>query len=165
MNFVAFFVCDKHFCYVSSFIYPSFIFLLDVRLISIIGVVPRSRWKWTKGCVNCVKTRSQNGKKKALHVRRKAAILREHIESHVPVSDLAEKYGVHPNAVYKWKKQMYESASGIFSNKSKKGQGKISAQEELIRQLEQTLAQRESLIAELVADNIELKKTQVEKTQ
>lgn len=88
----------------------------------------------------------------------KTMILREHLENQVPISDLSEKYGVHPNAIYQWKKKMFESAPENFSNVSKKHKKKLSAQEERIQELERLLAQRESVIAELAADNIELKK-------
>jgi len=40
----------------------------------------------------------------------KVMILRELLENNVPISQLAEKYGVHPNDIYNWKKKFLESA-------------------------------------------------------
>ena len=88
----------------------------------------------------------------------KTIILREHLENQVPISELAERYGIHPNAIYLWKKKMFESASENISKSSKKQSKRYSAQQQRIEELEQILSQRESVIAEIVADNIELKK-------
>lgn len=96
--------------------------------------------------------------KKRYTSEEKTIILREHLENQVPISDLSEKYGIHPNAIYVWKKKMFESAPENFTNKSKKQHKRLSAQEQRIQELESRLAQRESIIAELAADNIELKK-------
>lgn len=96
--------------------------------------------------------------KKRYTSEEKIIIVREHLENQISVSELAEKYGVHPNAIYNWKKQMFESASEGFSGHGKRQAKKQSMQEKRIAELEQTLAQRETVIAEIVADNISLKK-------
>jgi transposase-like protein len=88
----------------------------------------------------------------------KTMILRERLENRVPISDLAEQYNIHPNAIYKWKKQLFEAASDSFSGNSKRQTKKQSIAEKRIEELERTLAVRESLIADLVEDNIALKK-------
>jgi len=88
----------------------------------------------------------------------KAMILREHLENHVPISELAEQYDLHINAIYKWKKQMFESAPGSFSGTEKKANKVLLAAQRRIEELEKTLAIRESLIADLVADNMSMKK-------
>jgi len=36
--------------------------------------------------------------------KQKIEILREHLENRVPVSKLAERYGVHPSQIARWKK-------------------------------------------------------------
>lgn len=45
-------------------------------------------------------------KKKRYTSEEKAIILREHLENKVPISELAEKYELHANALYSWKKQI-----------------------------------------------------------
>ncbi|MFQ5604768.1 MAG: transposase [bacterium] len=42
---------------------------------------------------------------------KKVRILREHLENQVPVSELCQRYGIHPNLFYKWKKDLFERAS------------------------------------------------------
>lgn len=85
------------------------------------------------------------------------AILRELLEEKTPISQIAEKYEIHPNDIYNWKKKLFESASDIFgSGKSKNNKAES---EEKIKQLEDKLKKREEAISYLVQDNIELKKS------
>ncbi|MEW6509257.1 MAG: transposase, partial [Bacteroidota bacterium] len=35
-------------------------------------------------------------------------ILRELLENKVQIGELSEKYGIHPNVVYNWKKTLFE---------------------------------------------------------
>jgi transposase len=41
-------------------------------------------------------------------------ILREVLEDGKPVSQVAEEYGVHPNLILNWRKQLFEGAPKIF---------------------------------------------------
>jgi len=88
----------------------------------------------------------------------KTMILREYLENNIAISELSEKYNVHVNAIYKWKKQMFEGASLSLSQTSKSADREERASRKRIRELEEMLSKRESLIAELVEDNISLKK-------
>jgi transposase len=85
-------------------------------------------------------------------------LLREHLENHISISELAEKYGLHPNAIYHWKKQMFESTPLSLSKSHKKSDRSKIESERRIAELEALLSKRESLISELVEDNIRLKK-------
>lgn len=97
-------------------------------------------------------------RKKIYTSEEKTIILREHLENNVPISEIAEKYGIHPNAVYKWKKQLFEQAPVSLARKSPRQNRKKSREAEKIEALEAKLKQREKLIAEIVQENIELKK-------
>lgn len=88
----------------------------------------------------------------------KTMILREYLENHVPISELAETYNIHVNAIYKWKKQMFESAPSTLSKVKKSADKSDKLSQKRIKELETLLSSRESLIAELVEDNISLKK-------
>lgn len=96
--------------------------------------------------------------KKRYTSEEKTMILREHLENQITVSDIAEQYGLHPNAIYKWKKQMFETAPENLSKSSRRTEKQQQQSERRIAELEQLLAKREALIAELVEDNINLKK-------
>jgi transposase-like protein len=70
----------------------------------------------------------------------------------VDISEICRREGINPNMYYTWKKKLLSSASQIFEKKSKK------------RNVEQERAGREltrmkDVIAEITAENLELKKT------
>lgn len=97
-------------------------------------------------------------KKKRLTADEKVLILRDYLENNTSISDLSEKHGVQPSQIYTWKKQMFESASEIFSGKHKNRKKGASPEEVKIKKLEDTLRTRESLISEIVAENMGLRK-------
>lgn len=96
-------------------------------------------------------------KRKRYSSEEKTKILREHLDGGTAISDLAEKYGLHPNAIYKWKKDLFENASDVIAPNKKTVRREAELQRR-IEELERTLQIRESLIADIVADSIELKK-------
>lgn len=85
----------------------------------------------------------------------KVKILREHLENQVSLSELGEKYQIHMNDLYRWKKQLFEGAAEIF-NRSQNG--KASADEKKVEHLKEKLKSKDQLISELVEENIGLKK-------
>lgn len=85
----------------------------------------------------------------------KVKIVREHLENQVSMSDLCEKHGVHPNLFYKWKKELFEGAIETFSGKRKQGNKKEATR---AKALEEKLKKKDYLIAELLEENISLKK-------
>ena len=95
--------------------------------------------------------------KKRFHytAENKVKILREHLDNQVPISELAERYGVHPTMLYKWKKELFEGALETFSHKYMKSNKK---QDLKTKALEEKLKKKDSLIAELLEENIKLKK-------
>ena len=94
-------------------------------------------------------------KRKRLTPQQKVIILRELLENQVPISQLAEKYQVHANDIYNWKKKLFEQAEEAFSFKQKPN---FSKQDEKQQILEQKLKLKDEIIAELVQENIMIKK-------
>lgn len=88
----------------------------------------------------------------------KVKILREHLDNQVPISELSERYGVHPTMLYKWKKELFEGALEVFSRKHKKGSNKKDIKTKV---LEEKLKRKDFLIAELLEENIKLKKNTI----
>ena len=82
----------------------------------------------------------------------KVGILREHLEKNIAVPDVCEKYRIHPNLLYKWKKELFEKAVELFSKKNE------SQENKKIAKLEATLKNRNEVIAELLEENLKLKK-------
>jgi len=86
---------------------------------------------------------------------RKVEILREHFENRIAISDLCERCGITPQTFYLWKKQLFEGALDFFDQP--KSTKKRFFQK--IKKLERKLRDRDSLITELVSENIALKKS------
>lgn len=83
----------------------------------------------------------------------KVQVLREQLENQVPVGKICEQYNIQPSMFYLWKKDLFIGALNTFS---KKKDGK--ADEEKFTRLEEKLKDKDSLISEIVEDNLRLKK-------
>jgi transposase-like protein len=70
----------------------------------------------------------------------------------VEVSELCRREGVNPTQYYGWRKQLLASAERVFSENGQKP----SRREE---RLETDLSRAKDVIAEITAENLELKKT------
>ena len=82
----------------------------------------------------------------------KVKILKEHLEQQVPIGKLCEQYNLHPNLIYLWKKELFSGALETFSKrKDRRGDEKIT-------RLEEKLKDKDSLISEIIEDNLRLKK-------
>jgi transposase len=95
-------------------------------------------------------------KKKIKTAQEKVLVLRELLENQTPISQLAEKYNIHPNDIYNWKKKLFEGAEDIFSTKITRNNNKTEERE---KKLQEKLKLRDEVIAELVQENMLLKKT------
>jgi transposase-like protein len=93
--------------------------------------------------------------RKRMKAKEKMMILRELLENKVQIGELSEKYGIHPNVIYNWKKTLFEKGELLFDDKRERTSSKS---EEKINRLEAKLKDKDSLISELVEDNIRLKK-------
>ena len=96
-------------------------------------------------------------KRKHYSAEKKVIILRELLENNVPISELAEKYEVHPNDIYNWKKKLFESATEIFNPNNFRKNSKTYEQRK-VSKLESKLRDRDEAIAMLLKENIEIKK-------
>jgi transposase-like protein len=85
-------------------------------------------------------------------------ILREHLENDVSITDLAEKYKIHPNLIGRWKKELFEGAVAVFDRQTK---SQDKRKDTKIADLKKTLQKRDTLIAHLVSENVELKKNEL----
>jgi transposase-like protein len=76
----------------------------------------------------------------------KVQVLREHLENQVSVSKICEQYNINPNLFYLWKKELFAGALERFSNKKNGNTDQVK------------LKDKDSLISEIVEDNLRLKK-------
>ena len=86
----------------------------------------------------------------------KVQILLESFSKETSVTDICKKYGLHPNLYYQWKKELFENAESIFTNKRIKND--VKKEQEKIKKLEEKLLYKDQLISEIVEDNMRYKK-------
>lgn len=99
-----------------------------------------------------MKEREGHGKRKRWSAAEKLRIVLAGMEPGVEISDLCRREGVNPTMYYQWKRRLLGAAERIFEKK----EGKASAREE---RLSRDLARAKDVIAEITAENLELKKT------
>lgn len=86
----------------------------------------------------------------------KVSVIRRHLVDKVPVSDLCDQLGLNPNVFYRWMKEFWESAPTAFRRKSDKPARRL---DEKVQRLQDKLAYKDGVIAELASENLALKKT------
>lgn len=84
----------------------------------------------------------------------KVKILREHLVDHMPVSEICDKHKLNVNVFYRWQSEFFQSGHKAFEKDKKV----TVSQERKIEKLENTISDRNNAIAELISDNLELKK-------
>ena len=89
----------------------------------------------------------------------KVAILRRHLVDKVPVSDLCDEYKLQPGVFYQWQRLLFDNLAGALE---KVPEGGTSQKEKKLAQrvefLEARLARKDSVIAEISAEYVQLKK-------
>jgi transposase len=94
-------------------------------------------------------------KRKYPAAEEKAIILKRHLVEKVPISDLCDEYGLQPSQIYRWQKQLFENAPVAFRRTNKRaGESK----DRKIAALEEKLAKKNEVVAELLEDHVQLKK-------
>jgi transposase len=93
--------------------------------------------------------------RKRLPVQEKAAILRLHLLEHTPISDLCDRYGIHPTMFYRWQKELFENAAAALEPRTRRAGGD---KDRRIAALEQKLQRKNEVLSELMEEHIQLKK-------
>ena len=88
----------------------------------------------------------------------KMAILREHLIEGVPISEVCEKHGLQPTVFYAWQKKLFEGGAAVFESGGP-GRRQSDGQARRIEALEAKLAQKNEVVAELLAEHVALKKS------
>jgi transposase len=82
----------------------------------------------------------------------KVRIVMAGLQKDVDVAELCRREGINATQYYGWKKQLLSAATKVFDDKREKRPGEDARKEARIQRLER-------VIAEITAENLELKKT------
>jgi transposase-like protein len=85
----------------------------------------------------------------------KVAILRERLLEGKALSEVCERYELQPTVFYAWQKQFFENGAAAFERKSRRAE---EAKDRTITALQEKLAKKNEVIAELMEENIQSKK-------
>jgi transposase-like protein len=88
--------------------------------------------------------------------QQKLDILRRHLLEGTPVSDLCDAHDLNPNTFYRWQKQLFEQGTAAFERTS---EAPVRRLEKKVEALQDKLAYKDGVIAEIVADHVRLKKS------
>jgi transposase-like protein len=88
----------------------------------------------------------------------KAVILRRHLAEKVPISALAEEYGIQPSVLYQWQRQLLDHAATVLGPQAGKPDHNERKLTQRIEALEARLQKKDSVIAEISAEYVSLKK-------
>ena len=82
----------------------------------------------------------------------KLQIVLEGIANENGISEVCRRHGINPTQYYSWRKRLMSSAGEVFNSKtSKKEAAKVE-------RLEENLKRKDSIIAEITEENLDLKK-------
>jgi transposase-like protein len=94
-------------------------------------------------------------KRRKYSASQKVSIVRELLEDGYSLSEISEKYQIHPTQLTRWKKQLFEGALETFSRKVVKTEQK---HEKEVERLKSKLTHKDGIIVELLDENMRLKK-------
>ena len=86
----------------------------------------------------------------------KVSIIRQHLLEGKPVSELCEQLGIQVTLFYQWQKQFFENGAAAFARKV--GRKGADPQEKKLQKLQEKVQQKNEVIAELLAEHVQLKK-------
>jgi len=90
----------------------------------------------------------------------KMQILRLHLLEHKPVSEVCEQHGLNPNVFYRWQQELFEHGAVAFERAGSGSEDRTAQRlQKEVTQLRTKLATKDEVIAEIMAEQVHLKKT------
>ncbi|MCD6393421.1 MAG: transposase [Planctomycetes bacterium] len=100
-----------------------------------------------------------SNKRKKYSAQEKVRLLRLHLIEKEPVSDICDRQGLNPNVFYRWQKVFFENGAAAFDQPANERKDKrFRRLEDRNARLEAKLANKDEVIAEIMASHIALKK-------
>jgi transposase-like protein len=82
--------------------------------------------------------------------------LQLHMMKKKPVSEICQELGIQPSVFYSWQSELFSRGASVFEKKP--GPRVVDRSAEQISALESKLAKKDSVIAELLQEHVDLKK-------
>ena len=101
-------------------------------------------------------TTRKRKKQKQYQPGEKVSIIREHLLDKTAVSDLCDKYGIHPSVYYRWQKQVFEGGERAFATTT---DAAVRHLQEEVDRLESKLARKDEVLGEVMEEYVRLKKS------
>ena len=88
----------------------------------------------------------------------KVAILRLHLLEKKPVSDRCDQDGIQPTLFDRWQKEFFENGAAACDHHGKRCQAAEGVKDRKIAALEEQLQRKNEVLAELMAEHVQLQK-------
>ena len=98
---------------------------------------------------------AQNNIKKKHTPDQKFKIIKEQMTTKTSVTDICKKYDIHPSMFYKWQDKFL---SGALESFKQSDVGPTKAELRKIEEQDKKILKMQSVITEVISENIELKK-------
>ena len=95
-------------------------------------------------------------KRKKYSPEEKMVILKKHLLEKIPLSDICDRYGLHPAIFYRWQKTLFENGGTVFQPAK---ETQVTGLKKRVSQLELKLNKKNEVVSELMEELICLKKT------
>ena len=95
-------------------------------------------------------------KRKDYTSHEKVSIIKRHLLEGTSVSALCDEYNLQPTVFYRWQKEFFENGTAAFEKVSK---NKKDSKDRKIAKLEEKLSQKDNVLAELMYEHVQLKKS------
>jgi transposase len=89
----------------------------------------------------------------------KVAILREHLLDKTPVSEVCDRHQLQVSLFYLWQKEFFENGHRAFGANGRRQRRIDDVRQQKIEALEAKLQRKDGVIAELMEEHVELKKS------
>lgn len=106
---------------------------------------------------NDSEARASRRERRTFSAEQKVALVKRHLLEGVAVSELCDEAQITPTQFYQWQKQLFDGAAAAFDKKPGRSAGP-SPVERRVAHLEQKLATKNEVIAELTEECVRLKK-------
>jgi transposase len=89
----------------------------------------------------------------------KVALLRRHLLEHIPISQLCDEFKIVPSQFYTWQREFFENGAAVFAGNGKRQNHADRVKDDKIAALTAKLQRKDEVLAELMEEHVQLKKS------